>query len=482
MKTLLFSVIILIPLVNAQAVVFTVSSAKDAGLGTLRDAIEMANLNPGEDEIVFAIDAGGAQSIELASDFPIIVDDLLIDGSSQAGFDQLPIVTINWTGTIFSIQNANVQIQGLQLGQASGIGQQPAIWVNNTRPSNINISDNIIRNKSSALVINWAAYVTIAGNFFHQVGYHGAYVLELNNIVPTLAHLPKALDYYNNIFRNCGNGIRLSNIPNLAIGNGLETDVNINILDSDGLNNCVDTALSLVNIHYAKISALGLSFDTPNKTKGVGLNLQNCRHLELEQLQISNRACGIWMNGGHNNNIYCSNITANKIGVRAIHNNLAITNSNLEGNVLAIQNQSMPVQIDANNNYWGLTNQASDNHVGNVVANDFCPQKNSCIPQNLLASANDDFRLVEESSIDFQAYPNPVVDHVQLKFQNLLASELATIQIMSMSGQLVYSTTTTIENEQALHIYELGHLATGTYLLNLQLSNGTQITQQLIKK
>lgn len=481
MKILFLSFVVLIPLVQLQAVVFTVSSAKDAGLGTLRDAIEMANLNPGEDEIVFAIDAGGAQTIELASDFPIIVDDLFIDGSTQTGFDQLPIININWTGTIFSIQNANVHIQGLQIGQASGIGRQAAILVNNTRPSNITISDNIIQNKSSALSINWAAYVTIEGNFFHQVGYHGAYVLELNNIVPTLAHLPKALDYYNNIFRNCGNGIRLSNIPNLVIGNGLTTEANINILDSDGLNNCTDTVLSLVDIHYAKISALNLAFDDPTVIQGLGLNLQNCHHLALEQLQVYSRQCGIWVNGGHNNAIYCSNISKNAIGIRTIHNNLEVTNSNLEGNDLAIQNQSMPVQISANNNYWGLTTQASDNYMGNVDVNDFSVQKSNCLPQKILAST-DDFMLVEKATIDVQVYPNPVVDHVQLKFLNLLAEESATIQILTMSGQIVYSTTTAISNEQVLSIDELGHLATGNYLVNLQLSNGEQLTQQLIKQ
>ncbi|MCP4438867.1 MAG: T9SS type A sorting domain-containing protein [Aureispira sp.] len=481
MKMLFIPFIALIQLSTAHAVVFTVSSAHDEGLGTLRDAIEMANLNPGEDEIVFAINAGGPQSIELNSDFPIIKDDLIIDGSTQPGYDQLPIVNINWTGTIFSIQNANVHIQGLQIGQTSGIGLQAAILVNNTKPSNITIADNIIQNKNSALIINWAAYVTIEGNFFHNVGYNDQYAVELSNIVPTLAHLPKALDYYNNIFRDCGNGLKLSEVPNLKIGNGLDTEVNINILDSDGLNNCADTALTLVNLHHAEVSALHLAFDAPTETKGVGLNVQNCHHLDLEQIHVDNRSCGIWVHGGHNNSIRCSNITTNEVGVRAINNNLEVISSNLEGNEIAIQNQSMPVQINADGNYWGQQDIQGDNYMGNVYVHNFRPEKNNCAPGGLLAST-DDFLLVEESAVQFQVYPNPVVDYVQLKFENLLDSELATVQILNMNGQVVYSTTTTIENEQALTINEVDHLTPGNYLVNLQLSNGQQVTQQLIKQ
>ena len=59
--------------------VFTVSNLNDAGGGSLRDAIDMANAAGGADEIQFSVNG----TIALASQLPTITDDLTISGPGQ---------------------------------------------------------------------------------------------------------------------------------------------------------------------------------------------------------------------------------------------------------------------------------------------------------------------------------------------------------------------------------------------------------------
>jgi len=68
----------------ASAATFSVTSTADSGAGTLRDAIGLANANPGQDVITFGLPAGSI--IELLS--PVnITEGLTIDGSGTPGLD-----------------------------------------------------------------------------------------------------------------------------------------------------------------------------------------------------------------------------------------------------------------------------------------------------------------------------------------------------------------------------------------------------------
>jgi hypothetical protein len=90
----------------ARAQTFTVVSSDDVADGTcpsetcnLRQAINSANASPGLDRIVFAIPPGGSQSIHLTRGLPPIVDPVEIDGSTQPGYDGVPLVEIDGTTT-----------------------------------------------------------------------------------------------------------------------------------------------------------------------------------------------------------------------------------------------------------------------------------------------------------------------------------------------------------------------------------------------
>src|SRR5690242_12136408 len=77
---------------------YMVSTTADSGAGSLRDAISRANVDPTRDTIDFAIPGTGVQTISLRSPLPPILNPVIIDGTSQPGFDPttfLPVIELN---------------------------------------------------------------------------------------------------------------------------------------------------------------------------------------------------------------------------------------------------------------------------------------------------------------------------------------------------------------------------------------------------
>ncbi|HWC78282.1 MAG TPA: VCBS repeat-containing protein, partial [Blastocatellia bacterium] len=80
------------------AMTFTVTNTNDAGPGSLRQAINDSNNNPGADTITFAI-GSGPQTIAPVSEMSPVLDAVTIDGTSQPGFGGTPIITLNGGST-----------------------------------------------------------------------------------------------------------------------------------------------------------------------------------------------------------------------------------------------------------------------------------------------------------------------------------------------------------------------------------------------
>ena len=74
---------------------FTVTNTNDTGAGSLRNAITLANQNPGLDLIDFNIAPGGAQTITPLTALPTITDPVAIDGMTQPGFAGTPIIELS---------------------------------------------------------------------------------------------------------------------------------------------------------------------------------------------------------------------------------------------------------------------------------------------------------------------------------------------------------------------------------------------------
>src|SRR5438105_1386324 len=102
--------------------VFTVSSTADAGPGSLRQAILDANAHTndqaGPDEIHFAIDRGAkpVATIAPASALPVVTDAVVIDGTTEPGYANKPIVELSGQGIEISAGHSTVK--GLVLNGA----------------------------------------------------------------------------------------------------------------------------------------------------------------------------------------------------------------------------------------------------------------------------------------------------------------------------------------------------------------------------
>ncbi len=107
----------------AAATTFTVTSAQDAGPGSLRQAILDANASAGPDVINFSI-GSFRQTIVLASALPVITDPVTIDATTQPGFAGVPLIEVQPDRTLvfdgFKIIGGNSVLRGLILNRFRG--------------------------------------------------------------------------------------------------------------------------------------------------------------------------------------------------------------------------------------------------------------------------------------------------------------------------------------------------------------------------
>jgi hypothetical protein len=108
--------------------IFTVISTADINVpGTLRNAIESANLLPGVDDIVFDI-ANGPQTITLDSPLPIFTEAIRLNATTQPGFAGAPLISIVGSnlaagdGIVVGNNAGGSTIRGLNLRSFPGNG------------------------------------------------------------------------------------------------------------------------------------------------------------------------------------------------------------------------------------------------------------------------------------------------------------------------------------------------------------------------
>ncbi len=104
-----------------------VSNLNDSGVGSLRQAILVANANVGINTVSFAISGSGTQSIQLTTALPTITDPIIIDGTTQTGFVSTPLVELRGdaagTGAVgLRIEAGSSTIRGLIINRFSGGG------------------------------------------------------------------------------------------------------------------------------------------------------------------------------------------------------------------------------------------------------------------------------------------------------------------------------------------------------------------------
>jgi len=107
-------------LLPQAAMTFTVTNTNDAGDGSLRQAINDSNGNPGTDTIQFNIRGSGVHTIALASSLPRITSPAIIDGTTQPGFVDSPTIELDGTNADlvgFRIAAGNTTVRGLVINR-----------------------------------------------------------------------------------------------------------------------------------------------------------------------------------------------------------------------------------------------------------------------------------------------------------------------------------------------------------------------------
>ena len=131
--------------------VYTVVNTWNSGVGSLRQAIIESNAHYGTDTVAFNIPGSGVQTIYLGSVLPAIIDTVIIDGTSQPGYRNTPLIQLNGAQVgnvdgnipLYSFYNgldlyaSGSTIRGLTIENFTGVG----VFV---RGSNNTISSNYI--------------------------------------------------------------------------------------------------------------------------------------------------------------------------------------------------------------------------------------------------------------------------------------------------------------------------------------------------
>ena len=113
---------------SAEAAILVVSNTNDSGPGSLRQAIDDANLAPDHDTIVFNIPGPTPVTIVPASGLPALIAPTLVDGTTQPGYAGQPVVglvgTSAGTSSGLGLQGGNSEVRGLFINRFSGNGIQ----------------------------------------------------------------------------------------------------------------------------------------------------------------------------------------------------------------------------------------------------------------------------------------------------------------------------------------------------------------------
>ena len=108
---------------------FTVTNINDAGVGTLRRAINDSNAAPGQTNTITFNIGSGLQRISLLSALPVITTPVVIDGSTAAGYSTSPRIALDGTnagagsnGLVFSATATGSVVKALNICSFAGDG------------------------------------------------------------------------------------------------------------------------------------------------------------------------------------------------------------------------------------------------------------------------------------------------------------------------------------------------------------------------
>jgi IPTL-CTERM motif/Chlamydia polymorphic membrane protein (Chlamydia_PMP) repeat len=147
---------------TTYAATFTVTNLNDSGAGSLRDAINQANITAGADTINFTVTG----TITLTTGGLSIQDDVTITGPGAASLTVVP--TANYVAFYLADSNPNVTISGLTIQGNGGTNSNDGGAITNHYSGNLTVQNSVISgNKTSGrggAIYNYAGTVNIVNS------------------------------------------------------------------------------------------------------------------------------------------------------------------------------------------------------------------------------------------------------------------------------------------------------------------------------
>lgn len=269
---------------------FTVTTSADSGTGSLRDAITSANSTTGSSTIDFDIPGTGVQTIALASALPTLINPVVIDGTSQPGYDGTPLIEIEGAGILDSNMNAIPDVNGLVLTGGSStvegltIDQFTGSGIVATRDSNT-ISGNYIGTDPTGKVAE--------GN-----GGYGIVVSGRNNLI---------------------GGITQNSLPGTSVTNVISSNILAGIYLGSG-----GSALSTNNVVEGNLIGTDVTGTVDLGNAGAGIDIESSNNT----IGAPNAPNVIDFNGGPGVEVgdspYLTNVIHNRIEGNSIFSNVGL--------------------------------------------------------------------------------------------------------------------------------------------------------------
>ena len=277
--TLLIGLLSAALLPRLSAATFTVTSLKSGGIGTLREAIDAANANPGPDVIAFNLAGAGVKKITLSSSAPLpdITDPVTIDATTQPGYAGTPLVELDCA--------QNDQTSGLTITAGHSVVRGLAIGNKGSFASaNLMYGIALLGGGTNKIEGCYLGVKATGTNKFGNIGNASGGVLISNSVANVIGGLTAAAR--NVIAGNAGNGVVIGGAGasnNVVLGNYIG-------LGSDGV-----TLLS----HSGSAGVLVTSGAAGNTIGGVEPGSRNViTEVSIDCILIQNGATGtrVWGN------------------------------------------------------------------------------------------------------------------------------------------------------------------------------------------
>lgn len=503
---------------SAAAGVITVNSAADIvvddGQCTLREAITAANTDTasgsmtgecaagsGADTIAFNIGGGGAQTITLAAYLPNITTAMTVDGSTQPGYLDAPLIHIDFSGGSLGVVGATgVTVRALDLswsgGSRAGTGvifvdsrdiavegvtvqnRYTGIWI--LVSNGVSILNNVVTGNVENVLVNRASDVRVVGNDLRNAaGSNGSYAaLRLRDVVPGVMELVGGMEVRNNMYGGSKFGLSLENLADLIISDGSVPGSSV-ILDAGSGMETVQLPFYLQNVDRTRVEHLNLSW-TGSGRSGGGLAWLVSDDVTVEHVTVQNRGTGVFageVNGVKIlNNVLSGNVEnvsiRNSSDVRVVGNDLrnavgsngAYAALSLFGVVPGDQGLAGGVEIHDNlygGSAWGV---ALENMADLTISDGSVPGS------NIVLEAGSGMGTVSQSALWLMNVDRTRVEHLNLSWTG---SDLLGVGLSLLNSDDVTIEHVTVQNRRAgMSIWEVKDVS---ILNNVVSGNSTNV-------